>query len=74
MNAEQIESAYQEAVKKITLILDEDRKKNDDLDREVEKLTAQRQLERKIYWKQKEEKAQRDNKEVLDIMKDGGEV
>ena len=56
MNPEQIETAYQETAKKINAILDEDNKKNEEIDREVQKLCDQRQLEKKIYYKQKDEK------------------
>ena len=49
MNAEQIEVAYQETVQKIKVVLDEDRKKNEEIDREIKKLTKQREMERKIY-------------------------
>lgn len=57
MNAEQIEAAYLETTNRINAILDEDRKRNEEIDREVENLTAQRELERKLFWRQKEEKA-----------------
>ena len=49
MNAEQIEVAYQQTVQKIKGILEEDRKKNEEIDREIKKLTKQREMERKIY-------------------------
>ena len=57
MNAEQIEAAYMETTNRINAILDEDRKRNEEIDREVENMTAQRELERKLFWRQKEERA-----------------
>ena len=54
MTAEQIESAYQDAVKKIMAVLEEDRRKNEEVDREVEKMTKQREMERMIFRKMKE--------------------
>ncbi|MCJ1474946.1 hypothetical protein MMC13_003606 [Lambiella insularis] len=53
MTAEQIEVAYQETVKKVTAVLEEDRKKKEEVDREVEKLTKQREMERRIFRKMK---------------------
>ncbi|MCJ1284224.1 hypothetical protein MMC26_003555 [Xylographa opegraphella] len=54
MTAEQAETAYQDTVKKIIAVLEEDRKKNEEVDREVEKLTKQREMERMIFRKMKE--------------------
>ncbi|MCJ1255340.1 hypothetical protein MMC24_003156 [Lignoscripta atroalba] len=55
MNAAQIEDAYQDTVGKINAILEEDRKRNEEVDREVEKLRKQREMERKLFWKMMEE-------------------
>ena len=60
LNAEQIEATYWETAKKINTILEEDQKKKDEIEREMDKLKAQRELERKIFWKQKEEKEARE--------------
>ena len=57
MDAAQIAAAYDDATRRINALLDEDRRRHEELDREKEKLTAQRQLERKLFWRQKEEKA-----------------
>lgn len=59
MNAEQIETAYWETVSKVNTILEEDQKKKEEIQREIDKLTAQRDLERRIFKKQKEEKERR---------------
>ena len=59
MDAAQIEAAYEAATARINAILDEDRRRNEELDREVGKRTAQRQLERKLWYRQKEVKAAR---------------
>ncbi|MCJ1387668.1 hypothetical protein MMC18_000511 [Xylographa bjoerkii] len=64
MTAEEIESAYQEAVKKIMTVLEEDRRKNEEVDREVEKLTKQREMERMIFRKLKERSGKGDGAEV----------
>ena len=64
MTAEQIESTYQETVKKITAILEEDRRKNEEVDREVEKLTKVREMERKIFRKMKEKSGKGEGTEV----------
>ena len=53
MNAEQIEAAYQDTVKRVLSILEDDRKRNEEVDREIEKATKQREMERKIFWKMK---------------------
>ena len=74
MNAEQIESTYTETAKKINSILEEDRKKNEEIDREVQKLSDQRQLERKLWQKQKDEKAVKEGKNGAGIIKDEEEV
>ena len=55
MNAEQIEVAYQDTVKRVLSVLEDDRKKNEEVDREIEKATKQREMERKIFWKMKGE-------------------
>lgn len=55
MTAEQIESAYEETVKKVLAVLEDDRRKNEEIDREVERLKDQRELERKLFWKMKGE-------------------
>ena len=57
MDRAQIAAAYDDATRRINALLDEDRRRHEELDREVEKLTAQRQLERKLFWRQKEAKA-----------------
>ena len=51
MNAEQIETAYQQVVGKITAVVEEDRKRNDEVEREKEKLEKQREMERRVFWK-----------------------
>lgn len=72
MNAVQIEDAYQEAVKKVRAILDEDRKRNEEIDREVDKMTQQRAMEKKIFLKLREERAKKDGKmEVQDVKEEG---
>lgn len=55
MTAEQIESAYEETVKKVMAVLEDDRRMNDEIDREAERMRDQRELERKLFWKMKEE-------------------
>jgi hypothetical protein len=62
MNGEQIEQAYQEKVKQIKELMEKDRAKNEEIDREVAKLTAQMQLEKRLYWRQKEERAIRERR------------
>ena len=74
MSTESIEDAYQETAKKINAILDEDRKRNDEIDREVQKLSDQRQLERKLWQKQKDEKAMKEGKSAAGIIKDEEEA
>ena len=59
MSASQIESAYDETTRRINAILDEDRRRHEELDREAEKLTAQRELERKLFRRQQQERAAR---------------
>ena len=59
MSPEQIEGAYWDTVKKINTILEDDQKKKEEIQREIDKLTAQRDLERRIFKKQKEEKERR---------------
>jgi len=71
MNAEQIETAYQETVKKVTAVLEEDRKKNEEIDREVEKLTKQREMERRIF---KEDLGKKGAKEGSMDVKEEGEA
>jgi hypothetical protein len=71
MTAEQIETAYQETVKKITAVLEEDRKKNEEIDREVEKLTKQREMERRIF---KEDLGKKGAKEGSMDVKEEGEA
>jgi hypothetical protein len=75
MDAEQIEAAYQENVAKVVAILEADRKKNEEIDREVDKLKAQKQLETKIAWKRREEKAIKDrNKEATEAEDEDSEL
>jgi len=74
MNTEQIETAYQETVKKITAILEEDRKKNEEIDREAEKLTKQREMERGIFRKMKEDLGKKGAKEDSMDVKEEGEA
>ena len=57
MNKDQIEEAYWETAGKINAILEDDRKKNEEVDREMKKLVDQRELERKLFYRQREEKA-----------------
>lgn len=59
MDAEQIETAYWETVGKVNKILEDDQKKKEEIQREIDKLTAQRDLERRIFKKQKEGKEKR---------------
>ena len=74
MNTEQIETAYQETVKKITAVLEEDRKKNEEIDREAEKLTKQREMERGIFRKMKEDLGKKGAKEGSMDVKEEGEA
>jgi site-specific DNA-adenine methylase len=72
MTAEQIETAYQETVKKVTVILDEDRKKNEEIDREVEKLRKQRETERKVFRKMREDFDKKNCKDdVMQVKEEG---
>lgn len=71
MTAEQIETVYQETVKKVTAVLEEDRKKNEEIDREVEKLTKQREMERRIF---KEDLGKKGAKEGSMDVKEEGEA
>lgn len=71
MTAEQIETVYQETVKKVTAVLEEDRKKNEEIDREVEKLTKQREMERRIF---KEDLGKKGTKEGSMDVKEEGEA
>ncbi|MCJ1327173.1 hypothetical protein MMC10_003840 [Thelotrema lepadinum] len=57
MNKTQIEEAYWETVGKINALLEDDRKKNEEVEREMKKLVDQRELERKLFYRQREEKA-----------------
>ena len=54
MDAEQIEAAYEDAAKKINAILEVDNKKNEEIDNEINKLKAQRELEKRLLQRQKE--------------------
>ena len=74
MTAEQIETAYQETVNKIAAVLEEDRKKNEEIDREVEKLTKQREMERGIFRKMKEDLVKKGAKEDSMDVKEEGEA
>ncbi|KAI4156757.1 MAG: hypothetical protein LQ340_000014 [Diploschistes diacapsis] len=57
MTKEQIDQAYWETVGKVIALLEDDRKKNEETEREMKKLDDQRQLERKLFYRQKEERA-----------------
>jgi len=56
MTATQIEAAYQEKVNEILQVVEEDRRKNEEIDREAELLSKQREMERRVFWKVREEK------------------
>ena len=57
MNKDQIEEAYWETVGKINALLEDERKKNEEVEREMKKLEDQRELERKLFYRQREERA-----------------
>lgn len=56
MSAAQIEAAYQEKVKEILEVVEEDRKTNEEVERKVELLRKQREMERRVFWKMREER------------------
>ena len=56
MTAAQIEAAYQEKVKEILEVVEEDRKTNEEVERKVELLRKEREMERRIFWKMREER------------------
>lgn len=56
MTAAQIEAAYQEKVKEILEVVEEDRKTNEEVERKVELLRKQREMERRVFWKMREER------------------
>jgi hypothetical protein len=64
MTETQIEEAYQETVAKIKARLEEDKKKNDEIDRGLVVMEQQRELERKIFTKYKLERDAKKNKKV----------
>ena len=66
MSASQIDGAYQDTVRKVLSVLDEDRRKNEEIDREVEKLKKQREMERKLFWRMKEEQGNKSGKKLED--------
>ena len=68
MKPPEIEGAYWETVGKIKAILEEDRKKNEEIDREMEKLRKQREMERKLFWKMKEKFGKKSGKEAVEKM------
>ena len=57
MGADEIEAAYEDAAKKINAILEVDNKKNEEIDNEINKLKAQRELEKRLLQRQKEGRA-----------------
>ena len=57
MTKEQIEEAYWETAAKINALLEDDKKKNEEVEREMKKINDQRQLERKLFFRQREERA-----------------
>ncbi len=70
MSAEQIESAYQENVRKILGMLEADRRRNEEIDREMEKAEAQRELERRLFWRQKNEKKEKEKEKEKEAGKE----
>ncbi|MCJ1301499.1 hypothetical protein MMC08_004300 [Hypocenomyce scalaris] len=56
MTAAEIEAAYQEKVKDILKVVEEDRKMNEEVERKVELLRKQREMERRVFWKMREER------------------
>lgn len=56
MSAAQIEAAYQEKVREILEVVEEDRKTNEEVERKVELLRKQREMERRVFWKMREER------------------
>ena len=62
MTKEQIDEAYWETAGKINALIEDERKKNEEVEREMKKLDDQRQLERKLFHRQKEEKTARAGK------------
>lgn len=57
MNAEQIEARYQETVAKVLAVLEESRVAEEEIEREIERLKMERDMERKILekWRGKKE-------------------
>ena len=53
MTKEQIEERYMQVAQMANRIAEADRKKNEELDGEIEKLQKQREMERKLFWKMK---------------------
>lgn len=51
MSASQIEARYQEVTKEIRRVLEEARVKTDEVEREIEQLRSQREMERRIWEK-----------------------
>ena len=64
MKQPQIEIAYWEVVDKIKVILEEDRKKNEEIDRAMNILRQERELERRVFWKMMEKNGKKSGKEV----------
>ena len=51
MNGPQIEARYQEVTKEIRRVLEEARVKREEVDREIQQLRMQREMERRIWEK-----------------------
>lgn len=51
MTAGQIEARYQETVAKVLAVLEESRAQEEDIEREIERLTMEREMERRILEK-----------------------
>ncbi|MCJ1480953.1 hypothetical protein MMC06_001109 [Schaereria dolodes] len=64
MTASEIEIAYQDIVAKINAIIEEDRRRNEEVDREVEILSKQREMERKLFWKLVEDSGRKAGKKA----------
>ncbi|MCJ1238840.1 hypothetical protein MMC14_006831 [Varicellaria rhodocarpa] len=74
MTLGQIETRYEEVAKKINDIVETDRKKNEEIDREIEKLEKQREMERKLFWKMKMEYEKKNQRKRDRMGREGDEA
>ena len=74
MTLGQIETRYEEVAKQINDIVEVDRKKNEEIDREIKKLEKQREMERKLFWKMKMEYEKKNQRKRDRMDREGDEA